>query len=58
MKNNRDNFTRCKICKKLFPDPEHPTDEEKMNGYKCPNGCVATFNQPAYQSPLISDSNE
>lgn len=54
---DRDNYTRCKICKELFPDPdpETLTEEEKIKGYQCPRGCVETFKQPPYESPLISD---
>lgn len=54
---DRDNYFRCKICKKLNPDPDPDTltEEQKAKGYVCENRCVESFTQPPYQSPLISD---
>jgi hypothetical protein len=50
---NRDDFTRCRICKRLFSDAEAVLDPIK--GFQCPNGCQPTFNQPNYESPLVSE---
>jgi hypothetical protein len=47
---NRDNYTRCKQCGQLFSDETCILDDVK--GLLCPNGCVESFEQPAYQSPL------
>lgn len=51
---NRDNYFRCKHCKELFPDEEGIMIEGK--GLQCPKGCVETFKQPDYESPLQQDN--
>lgn len=44
-------MTRCKICKKLFPDPK-PSEETSIDGNKCPNPlCVPSYNQEPYETP-------
>jgi hypothetical protein len=49
----RDDFFRCKICHQLFADSECYIDLDK--GIQCPNGCEEAYEQPDYESPLISE---
>ena len=53
---SRDDYFRCKVCHQLFLDEQAFRDPIK--GLQCPNGCEEPFEQPAYQSPLISDDND
>lgn len=54
---SRDDYFRCKVCKRLWKDSDAVIDPDK--GYQCPNGCEIPFEQPAYESPLQgNDSNE
>lgn len=41
-------YHRCPICGKASEDDENFKDE---NGYKCPNGCERSFEQPKYEMP-------
>ena len=50
----RDKFHRCPICGLLSLDDDNQRDR---NGYKCPNGCEYSYQQPPYQSPIIDDNN-
>jgi hypothetical protein len=52
---NRDDYFRCKVCKKLYADEECSRDE-KTGAFICPLGCVEPYNQPEYESPLISET--
>jgi len=47
---NRDHYVRCKLCKALWHQEQCILDIAK--GYQCPAGCVESFEQPAYQSPI------
>jgi len=47
---NRDNYTRCKFCRELWHKEQCILDGSK--GYQCPDGCVETFEQPPYVSPI------
>lgn len=49
----REDFTRCPICKQLFHDSESLGDA--ITGNKCPRGCEKTYEQPPYESPLVSE---
>lgn len=51
---NRDNYFRCRVCKKLYADTEGVLDPVK--GLQCPRGCEPPYDQPEYESPLISDN--
>jgi hypothetical protein len=51
--NNRDSYTRCKICKKLFATVDAIHDPIK--GYLCPRNCEEPFEQPSYESPFNGD---
>lgn len=53
---NRDNYTRCKHCGQLFPDEQCILSE--VTGFKCPNGCEESFEQPPYQSPLNNEQTQ
>lgn len=48
---NRDNYTRCIYCLLLYETVDALRDL-KTGAYKCPNGCVEPFVQPAYESPF------
>jgi ferredoxin len=51
---SRDDCFRCKICLELYADADCASDP--ITGMLiCPKGCKEVFNQPPYQSPLISD---
>ncbi len=50
---NRDDYFRCRFCKVLSPQAEAKRDPD-TGAYLCPNGCVPTFEQPPYESPLNS----
>jgi len=52
----RDNYFRCRVCRKLFADDDCVLDEVK--GYQCPNGCVEPYEQPRYESPLNYEDTE
>ena len=45
----RDDYFRCKVCKKLWADSVCETDAIK--GRVCPNGCVKSYQQPDYELP-------
>lgn len=47
---NRDHYFRCKHCKKLWHQEQCILNE--VDGYQCPDGCIESFEQPPYQSPL------
>jgi hypothetical protein len=47
---NRDNYFRCRVCKRLFLDEKCILDPIK--GLQCPEGCEEPFAQPAYEPPL------
>lgn len=51
---NRDDYTRCKLCKQLFRDDNERRDPV-TGAYLCPNGCKETFTQPPYESPSNAD---
>jgi hypothetical protein len=46
----RDDYHRCKYCKKLFKDEECIPDPD-TGELQCPNGCKETFTQPPYEAP-------
>lgn len=48
--NNRDDYTRCKICKELFKHEQCVLDPVK--GYLCPRGCEPPYNQEPYEPPI------
>lgn len=50
---NRDDYFRCKHCKGLFPEDGASRDPD-TGAFLCPNGCLPTFSQPPYESPLNS----
>jgi hypothetical protein len=47
---NRDDYTRCKVCKELFLCTPENLDPDK--GYVCPKGCEMPYNQDPYESPF------
>lgn len=52
-------YHRCPICFKISEDNEDLRDinsDGSSNGYKCPNGCERSFEQPPYQSPMIDEN--
>lgn len=56
---DRNNFMRCKICKRLYAISECIliAGEEKgqYKGYQCPRGCTPQFVQPPYEPPTQYD---
>jgi len=52
----RDNMFRCKICKKLYKDEECIPDPI-TGALICPLGCVESYVQPPYESPMLSDED-
>lgn len=49
---NRDEYIRCRVCKRLTViTPETPRDAV-TEAYKCQYGCEVSFDQPIYESPL------
>lgn len=47
---NRDNYVRCKQCGDLWHQEQCILDN--IAGYQCPKGCVESYQQPSYESPL------
>lgn len=52
----RDDYFRCRYCKKLFTNDECAIDPTK--GYQCPNGCEEEYNQPPYELPTNETSDD
>lgn len=46
----RDDFHRCRLCKKIFADAECLRDPD-TGVLLCPDGCRASFEQPPYEPP-------
>jgi hypothetical protein len=53
---NRDDYHRCKVCKRLALDsPEH---YDPVQGFRCPHGCKEYYTQPEYESPLQDEATQ
>jgi hypothetical protein len=56
---SRDDYHRCKYCKKLFKEEDctrEVDNEGQSTGYQCPNGCQPTFEQPPYEPPTNNET--
>lgn len=46
----RDDYHRCRFCKKLWQDAECIPDPD-TGVLQCPDGCKEPFTQPPYETP-------